>query len=298
MDPEEFRFRRSHDLMKPEVLRAEEISRLLPLVTRAQIDCPTAQIFGHARLVNWADSAYEDWGEGLFNGLGFRGHYVDAYPASELEGETFAVGEDGYLRVGQQRYAACILYRLSDAERAGWERLVNWKGLKTAVFVDPSADEVAAYLESVGATRQTPFGPTGYRNRKDGNRLPPADGTMTLIDGTVVRVKGANPEVTGDPIEGELDVGGTKVSYAATGLFAARTDKDGKLTALAAGRLRRVSLPGFTLELDNPEDVALVKIGPAWFGTWQTGDTSAEVPAALRAITPNWVRLTAAGLRR
>ena len=296
-DPVARRYASQADLMKPACLRAEEASRLLPLVSRAQIDCPTAHVFGHARLANWADAGFEDWGEGLFNALGFCGHYVDAYPASELEGPTFTVDAEGRLRVGQQAYAACILYHLSSGERANWERLVTSRPLKTRVFVDPEPETVIAYLDAIGATKQTPFDETGFRGRRQlSNKLPLADGVLRLLDGTVARVKGGRPDPAGDLIEGVLDVDGVPVAYAARGLFAARVDAKGQLQALAAADLRRVSLPGFELRLDAPEDVALVRLGGVWHGTWQTGDTLADVPAPLAALTPNWVKLHAAGL--
>ena len=50
--------------------------------------------------------------------------------------------------------------------------------------------------------------------------------------------------------------------------------------------------------LDFDEATRGVTDRPAgvWHGTWQTGDALADVPAPLAALTPNWVKLHAAGL--
>ena len=113
---------------------------------------------------------------------------------------------------------------------------------------------------------------------------------MILTDGTVVRVKGASPDLAGDAIAGTLSVGGANVEYAARGMFAARVEK-GTLTGIAGGEVVRIAAPGFKLELDVPADIALTKIGGEWHGVWQTPDLSAPVPAALLKITSRWVKL-------
>lgn len=196
---------------------------------------------------------------------------------------------DGFLRVGQQRYLAFILHRLSPRERAKWDALVNGRDIKTRVFVDPGIGEVARFLDEVHAVRQTPLGPDGMGGSKD-NRLPPPDGLMFLVDGTAVRVKGSSPDFASDPIAGELETNGCRVRYAARGLFAARCE-NGVLTTFAGGEVTRVEGPGLSLMLDEPADIALSKIDGEWRGVWQTPDSSAPIPSPLLSITPHWVRL-------
>ena len=294
--PLERRHHAQADLLNPAGMRAEEIARLLPLMTRAPIDCPVAHIFGHERLVNWLDSAYGDWGEPIAHGLGGMGHYVDAYPASEIAAGTFSVDKDGYIRVGRQRYLAVSLYHLSDAERnlppdlrAKWDEVTRSGRLATRLFTDAGPDEIAAFLDSAGAVRQTPLAETGLGGRRS-NRLPPSDGVMRLTDGTVARVKGAMPDLAGDVISGTVEAGGVSVAYAARGLFAVRVE-NGAVTGLAAGELKRVEAPGLRIALEHPADVVLVKLADGWHGVWQTPDVSKPVPEALRPFAARWIKL-------
>ena len=275
------------DLLGTDAMRAEEISRLLPLMTRAPIDCPVAHVFGHERLVNWLDEGHEDWGEPIAHGLGRIGYYVDAYPASELAGNTFAVGEDGFIHVGRQRYLACVLYHLSGCERKMWDALAKAGSLKTRVFIDPALDEVARFLDGHGAVKQPPLLPLSKRTQQ---HLPLPDGTIHLTDGTVVRIKGSAPNLAGDSISGKVESNGVGVEYSARGLFAARCEK-GVLVAVAGGEVERVEAPGFSLRLDAPADFALVRINGKWHGVWQTDRMDSPVPPPLMRITPHWIRL-------
>ena len=288
-DPVERRYHRVADMFSDEAIRAEEILRLLPLMTRAPIDCPVAHVFGHDRFVNWLDPACGDWGKGLAHGLGQMGYYVDAYPASEIAAGTFAVDSDGFLRVGRQCYKAVALCNLSANERAAWERIASAKRLNTRVFFDPHVDEVAAYLKSTDAVRQTPLGKDGFWGGKD-NLLPKSDGVMFLTDGTAVRIKGGRPDFAGDEIEGELKTGGVRVKYKARGMFAARA-KNGALTGIAGGEVTRVDAPGLSLLLPSPADIVLVKLSDGWHGVWQTPCTEGQIPGAVRRLAAKWVKL-------
>lgn len=290
-DPDERAYHSSADLLGDDAMRAEEIVRLLPLMTRAPIDCPVAHVLGHERLVDWLDPGFKDWGESIAYGLGGMGWYVDAYPASEIPDGTFSIDGDGFLRVGRQRYLACVLWHLSPNERAQWAELVAGRELKTRVFTDPDADEVADFLSSAGATRQTPLGGTGLGGASF-HRLPPTEGLMHLTDGTAVRVKGCMPDFRGDTISGELETGGVKVAYAARGLFAARVI-DGGLDGFCGGEVLCVKAPGLSLVLDKPADLSLVRIGGEWHGVWQTPDMDTPLPSQLLGITTRWTKLRA-----
>ena len=283
-------FHRLADLNDTTLVRADEILRLLPLMTRASIDCPVAHIFGHERLVNWLDPAYCNWGKTLVNELGERGYYADAFPASEIAEGTFSVDPDGTLRVGGQRYLAVMLSNLSPSEHKAWDDFTAAAGLKaTRVFMDPSAKEVAGYLDDVNAVKQTPYGKTGFRGGTR-NLLPSSDGILRLTDGTIARIKGGHPDYEGDAIEGELQVGGITVKYKARGLFAARVE-NGKLTGIAGGEITRIEADGLSLSLSEPADLALVKLPDGWHGVWQTANLSAQVPQKLQKLTRKWVKL-------
>ena len=60
---------------------------------------------------------------------------------------------------------------------------------------------------------------------------------------------------------------------------------------MAAGALRKVEGPGLSLALDEPEDVALLKINGEWHGVWQTATPEKPVPAALQAVCRHWIKL-------
>ena len=288
----------------PGAVRAQARLSLLNTITRSQIDCPAALVFGHARVMNWLDPAFTDGGVAFAHGLSDRGYLTDMYPSSELAAGTVKVDGDGWIRVGQQRYKALVLYRLDNRDFEVFSRLVRQREIKTRLFswdCQPSDDvftlasasdtaPVLAALAAMDAVKQSPLTKRGL-TKWSKDHLPAPDGTLRLIDGTVARIKGCSPSAAGDAIEGTLRLGGKEVAYSAEGLFAVRLDAEGQVEALAAGGLRKVSAPGFTLTLDTPEDVVLVRRNGKWRGLWQTKDTKAEVPSALKGITPEWTRL-------
>lgn len=307
LPPDEAFFRCQTDILTPGNVAAQTRVRLLDLITRAQVEVPVAMVFGHFRTMNWLDAAYLDGGLALAHRLGGDGWYAESFPSTELELGTFRVDEDGFLRVGSQRYAAAVLHRLSEDDVRAFERVTRGRTFKTRVFSWDSpatagvqalaaSDDVSgieATLVASGAVRQTPLGRTGLRRNSpdDPDRLPDPDGVLTLNDGTVVRVKASLSALQGEPVRGTLKVRGVEVEYAARGLFAVRLAADGRLEALAAGGLESVKMPGFELKLDHPEDVALLRLDGVLRGVWQTNDRTAAVPEALQAVTPDWIRL-------
>ncbi len=305
LSPEEKKLHGQKDILDwPGNVQAESRVRLLNLISRAQIDCPVALVFGHWRVMNWLDGAYKDGGLPLAHALGECGYYTDQYPSSELPAGTFTVDGEGYLRVGRQRYEALVLYRLSMADAAAFASLVKGRKLKTRLYAYDSPvvagaaklvspqdiDPVIVHLDDNRATLQTKLtrrGLTPYSK----DRLPNPDGILTLQDGTTARIKGASPDNGGDLIEGTLPLRGPTASYRAEGVFAARFTREGELAALAGGGVTRVLAADFRLELERGEDIALVKRAGKWKGVWQTFDRDGKVPAALLAITDDWTKL-------
>ena len=305
LPPEAAKIHVQQDILDyPGNVRAQSRVRLLNLVSRAQIDCPVAIVFGHARLMNWLDPAYEDGGLKLAYALGARGYYADAYPSSEIAAGTIALDGDGYLRVGRQRYDALVMHRWDKADSDAFAKLLEGRRFKTRLYAYDSPatagaamliapddiDPVIVHLDDDRATLQAPLtkrGLTPYSN----DPLPASDGLLTLQDGTIARIKGCMPNYGGDAIEGTLPLKGKAVSYRAQGVFAARFDAAGNLEALAGGGVTRVLAADFRLELGRGEDIALVKRAGQWQGIWQTDDATAQVPAALKEVTGNWTRL-------
>ncbi|MBR4611466.1 MAG: hypothetical protein IKO40_01990, partial [Kiritimatiellae bacterium] len=280
------RARLTLDLLAPGNVAAQSRVRLLNLISRAQADCPVAFVFGHERLMDWSCDGWDDHGRRQLQALHAGGWWCDAYPASECASSTFSVDEDGWLRVGQQRYLAVMLHNLSDGERRAFDALVDGRPLKTRVFGGGEEEAVAAFLQERGAVRQ----PAVKAKTKAGRDYPEPDGTLHLIDGTTARIWADWEHLSGLPIDCEIESNGVKASVAAEGVAAIRAE-GGEIVALAAGGLKRVDGPGLAIELGRPENVALLKIDGEWHGVWQTSTPCAPLPAELAALTPHWIRL-------
>lgn len=287
------------DLLTPDAVLAQSRVNLISLVTRAQIDCPLAVVFGHARITNWADAAYKDWGRETVHALGAEGIYADTYPSTVSS--AFTVDQDGRLRVGQQVYAAVWLNHLDEADAEAWRSLLRGKRVVTPVYVTDSPEiEVAVSVGGDGvketlsvalkdSVRQTPLASGLFSGSR--NRLPDPDGVVTMIDGTHVRIKGFCPAVRGDALKGTMVVSGVEVAFEAEGVMAVHVDGSGRLDRLAAGGLRRISAGDFALALDKPVDVALVRLDDGWRGLWQTDDAGEPLPDALARLSGHWTRL-------
>ena len=283
---EESRVHRSLDLLAPGNVTAQSRVRLPNLISRAQVDCPVAFIFGHERLVDWSGDGWNDHGLGTILPLMLKGWWCDAYPASECALGTLSVDADGYLRVGQQRYLVAMLHHLSDGEKRAFNAIVNGRTLKTRIFGGNEGEAVRAYLQQAGAVRQ----PFVKGKTRAGYVYPEPDGTLHLIDGTAIRICADWDHPRGLPIAETLESNGAKFAVAAEGLCAVRAE-NGQLAALAAGGLTRVDGPGLALTLNQPEDVVLLKIDGEWHGIWQTPHADKPIPAPLAALTSHWIRL-------
>ena len=308
-------------LLTEELIRAECRVRLLNLISSAPLDCPVAFVFGHERVMNWAGEGYLDYGEDLSLDLWRQGYAADLYPSSELAGGAFEVSADGWVQVGCQRYEVVVLY---EPDLCGPEVAALFEGappLRTALAVvgewgrddrgrafdglaalgdgverlssgDAALPWIAGELERRGAVRQPPLEEPYLLFNNDQIGMPAPRGTARLVDGTVVRLEATAQSDGGDPIDEVVPVGGVDLQAEAEGLFAARASGDGLVEALAAGGLRRVCGGGLDVTLDEPVDVALWRDEQGeWRGVVQ-GLRDGDVPAALRAITGEWQRLS------
>jgi hypothetical protein len=278
------RIRQYADLLTPPAVRAQSRVRLLNLVSRGQLDCPVAVVFDHRHVMDWSGSSWGDCGKDLMYALWRKGYAVDAYPSDEFGEGTFAVDRDGFLRVGQQRYTALVLYRLAD-DAAEYTKFIAGREPRTKVFrlssryTPVDAEPILAALDAARAVKQTPL-------TEDDGTYPAPDGTAFLTDGTAFRVS-ALKDVAGDPIAGTL----LGAAFKAEGLFAVRNGNDGKPVAIAAGGLASLEAPGLSLRFDAPQDIAFWKEHGHWRGVWQTFSETAPVPAALLSVTSEWTRL-------
>ena len=147
---------------------------------------------------------------------------------------------------------------------------------------------------------------------------PPTRGLNRLVDGTRIHVAGASDvandaaddihwdfgaqgepktysagadDAAGSPIQASFDIDGHTVTADAIGVLGVRLDKDGKVEALAAGGLKSFRAGGMSIELRQRADVALWRDDKGrMHGVLQ--DWIGPIPAALTAITSDWLRLS------
>lgn len=298
-------------------IRAETRIRLLNYIQPAPLDCPVAVVFGHASAMNWAWPNYEDLGMRLADSLWRIGIPTDVIPSSEIENNSLRFDQNGWIRYGDQRYAAVVLYnpefeKPSTAEffseaskgktqlfRIGkWTMDFNAKPFNGDAALPPIMNvasnpetvvrEIKAVLKKQKIEIQTPatriiegFGHT--------SQAPPTSGSCRLLDGTYIQVAGSK-DGSGDTIISSKTIGKNKVDFNAVGVAAIRLNDQGQVQALAAGGLKYIKTGKFRIQLDERIDLALWKnengeyegVIQGWMG---------EIPYRLLTITKNWQRL-------
>jgi len=278
--------------------------RMLNFISKTQVDCPVAVIFGHASAINWTGPGYADAGDSLANAFWETGFYADLIPSSEIASSALRIDDDGFVRYGNQKYAAVVLYR-PEFEKPGTGeffkkaakgktalyRMGDWtRDFEGAEFDGKAAlpsemgvvgdarscvDLVTARLRELGTVPCTPG--------------PSRSGQSRMIDGTVILTSGAT-DPAGDPIQKTIQVNGQDVSFDAIGVAAVRLAKDGTLEAMAAGGLKQFTVGKTKIELPQRADVALWKDEKGvWHGVLQ--DYEGEVPKVLKELCKNWTRL-------
>lgn len=314
-------FQRMYDR---DLMRGQTRIRLLNPVSASAVECPVAIVFGHPAAMNWAGPHFDDVGMPLLNLFWNTGYPADLIPTSEIENGSLKVDPDGWVRYGEQRYHAVILYhpefekastsaffRKAENGKTALFRVGEWTRDFDGKAVDgnallpavmrPQKDYRDVYLQVMetlvkrGILAQTPatedLDETYYTLRDFGevSKFPPTTGFCRLIDGTVIHVAGTE-EVSGDPIRKEFMVNGFPVWVDAVGVAAVRLDDAGNLQALAAGSLKSFRCGTFEISLDQPVDMAVwVDDSGEWRGLLQGWD--GPVPGELLKITGRWDRV-------
>ena len=286
------------------LMRGDCRVRMLNFISKTQVDCPVAVIFGHAGAINWAGPTYADAGDSLARAFWETGFYADLIPSSESASSALHVDDDGFVRYGNQKYAAVVLYH-PEFEKPGTGnffkkaakgktalyRMGNWtRDFEGAKFDGKAAlpsemtpvadakscvDRVTAWLRESGIAPCTP--------------APAKSGQSRLIDGTVILTAGEkNP--AGDSLQKTIRVNGHEVTFDAVGVAAVRLDEQGKLEAMAAGGLKSFQGGGVEIAMPARADVALWKNKN---GTWQgiLQGYQGAVPENLAILCKNWTRL-------
>jgi hypothetical protein len=308
------------DLLRSNLLRADCRIRILNNISDAPLDCPVAVIFGHANVMNWAASSFEDIGTQLTDTFWRAGVYADLIPSSEITNGSLRVDDKGNVWYGKQRYAALVLYQPefenpSTAEffqqaakgNALLYRLGEWTKdfearpldsgtllparMKLADDMDSCAREVISDLSASGVEAQTAsIGefPKWHGMGRTSIDMP-ASGRSRLTDGTVILVAGENDPM-GDPIQQTFKLNGHNVTFDAIGIAAVRLTENGSLDAMVAGGLKQFTVGETRIKLLQRADVALWQDkNGVWQGILQ--DYEGDVPKDLVAICTNWIRL-------
>jgi hypothetical protein len=290
-------------LWRGRLMRGDCRVRLLNFISKTQVDCPVAVIFGHAGALNWAGASYADAGDGLAQAFWDTGFYADLIPTSEIGSSALRVDDEGYVRYGNQKYAAVVLYH-PEFERAGtgeffrkaakgkttlyrlgaWTRDFNGVAFDGNAALPPEMPLLEGARDAVAQVTAV------LRERGIAPHTPPGrSGQCRLIDGTVILTAGEK-DVAGDPIQETIQVNGHDVTFDAIGIAAVRLAKDGKLEALAAGGLKKFSVGSQMIELPQRADIAMWKDeSGTWHGALQ--DYQGDVPDSLSTICKNWLRL-------
>jgi len=293
-------------LLQGDLMRGECRVRLLNFITKAQLDCPVAVVFGHAAATNWAHAAFLDNGVNLAQQFWSAGYPADVIPSSEIRLGALAVSEDGFVQYGaaKHKYAAVILHqpefeRPETAEfwkkaAAGGKTALYRNGNWTADFDGKAFDgnatlpremeagapvqKVTERLKQAGIEPSHQWGGKGFSGR------------CRLVDGTEIVVAATPENAGGEPIKQTLTVRKQAVTFDALGLAAVRLNPAGDLEALAAGGLKSFAAGKVRIELAEPADVALWRDEKgSWRGVLQGHE--GPVPEALLALTKDWLRL-------
>jgi len=306
-------------LLRGGLMRGDCRVRLLNFITRSPLDCPVAVVFGQPCAMNWSVQAYDDVGLALSDALWQAGFPTDLIPTTEIWSGDLTVNANGHVQYGPQCYRSVVLYHPqfeSAATAAFFQKAVRGKtklyrvgdwtqdfdgrsfgGVsslprKMVVLADPktAVETVTKQLSAAGVVPQARADRIlGFGDCR--SVAPPAQGETRLLDGTHVVVAGVN-SAAGDPIQRTIQVRGRPVAVDALGMVAIRMDKRGRIEALAAGGLKSLSADKFKIELPERVDLALWRDGHGRFhGVLQ--DWSGTVPAPLRKLSQDWLRLSA-----
>ena len=308
----------SLSMLHGNLMTAESRIQLLNYISASPVDCRVAVVFGHPSALNWSTKkGFGDAGVKVADKLWKEGYYADLIPSSEIVNGSLKIAVNGKIQYGPQQYDAVLYYNPENdhSSVASFFRRAAATN-KTALFrsgrqtmdfrgnkVDDSkyfpksmhyADEnnLVSQLISLLKAKHTPV-QTPANMRGMGafapSMMPPAKGTLRLIDGTVIMAAGEN-DVTGDPIKKSIQINGKKVSVDAMGIAGIRLSKSGHPEALAFGGLKSFSTGTFKIDLPLRMNIVLIKEKEKWKGIIQGYD--GIIPENLLRITKNWTRIS------
>ena len=305
------------ELLRGELVLAESRIRLLNFISKSPLDCPVAVIFGHACTMNWAGPSYDDVGMELANALWMEGIPTDLIPSNEVERKNLSIDKDGWIRYGQQKYSAVILYHPEFEKKTTADFFNKAANGKTQLFrmgdwtrdfeandfdgnralsemiVPEGTEQLIAKVKNILKQQRIEFQTPAISDTKKafGHPFitPPTTGFCRLVDGTIIQVAGSN-RAGGDPVHFRKKINGQMVSVDAVGVTAVRSDENGQVEALVAGGLKSFKAGNVKIDLEERIDLALWKNKKGeWEGVLQ--GWKKEIPAALLKITKDWKRI-------
>lgn len=305
----------SEGLLGSEYIRAESRIRLLNYIDPSPLNCPVAVIFGHSAAMNWAWTGYDDVGMSLVDSLWKQGIATDLIPSSEILNGSLVVDDNGYIRYGDQRYEAAVLYhpQFEESDLASFfenaskgntqlyrigEWTVDFDGkqidddISAALPKETNSSfalkDISFQLDKKQVERQVPatrkmegFGHMSYTT--------PATGFSYLLDGTLLQIAGANTG-SGDTIRSTMKVNGFDVTFDAVGVAAVRLDDQGNVQAIAAGGLRLFETGKMNIQLEERVDL-VVRLNDQGYLVGFIQGWKGDLPPVLLSITSQWTRL-------
>jgi hypothetical protein len=272
-------------LLASPAVRAENRIRLLNYISQAPRDCPVAVVFAHAAAANWLGPRFGDLGIDFAEAMWREGFPADVIPSTEIESGALAIGKDGWVRYGAQRYRALVFLNTEYEPRGTFEFLRRAARSRTVTFLRDTAAAAGA-IPGVGLD-PTPGRVATFLRGSHTSHDNPAD-LVRLTDATCVLARGER-DPAGDAIDETFYCGSTKVRARSTGVFGIRVGGAGELKALAGSDVRLVEAGALRLEFAQPVDFALWRDAQGGLrGVVQGGQA---VPQQLLRLTRDWERL-------
>ena len=310
-------------LLGGNLLRAAQRVQLLDYISTAAVDCPVAVVFGHPASLNWAGAdgrsgtkSFAKVGMAICDKLWEAGVYADLIPSSEITNGSLQIDADGFVRYGEQRYSALVLYQpeyerrsiadfFAGAAKRGktalyrcgeWTKDFEGRSFAASANLPPSMESLSDETDCANAVisdfwrRRIGVQAAGELKRAhfETSIAPKPRGRCRLLDGTVILAAGEQ-DVMGDPIRETIRVDGQSVRFDAIGVAAVRLDADGQVVALAAGGLRAFEAGSLSIDLEQRIDLALFREGGEWRGI--VHGLRGDLPAVLTDITRRWTRV-------
>jgi hypothetical protein len=233
---------------------------------------PLLIIYNFPYMLNWYPDIEQksymggrniDW-QGVVNNVWYGGYPCATIPSTWLERGTVTVREDGKVQIKDRIFDAVIILQPQYAKPATLAFLKELTDKKGALMVlgeatlDFNGNDCSALYKEI-AQHAVPFGidridRLGIAPNPVANGIYLQDGSLVMSDYQSVKTK-TNTVFT-------VKLGEDEFSGSYEGVFALKTDKNGKIEKMAGGNFHSLQKNGKTiLELKTPTDILIKKVG-------------------------------------